>query len=142
MRMMTVGSGMLGLVFCLAAGAASAEEMKFKADLTGAEEVPPVETSATGMMDVTYDSEAMKLSWTGDYSGLSGDPTAAHFHGPAPVGENAPPVIPVDIADIKEGSADITEEQATALQDGMLYFNIHTAANPGGEIRGQVVKAE
>ena len=142
MRMTTFGSGLFGLAICLAAGTASAEEMKFMAELTGAQEVPPVETTASGMMDVTYDTESKMLSWTGEYSGLSGDATASHYHGPAPAGENAGPVLPVEIADIEEGSAELTEEQATALQDGMWYFNIHTEANPAGEIRGQVVAAQ
>ena len=135
-------TGLLGCVFAavLAAGSvASAEQMKFKADLTGAEEVPPVETSATGTTDVTYDSDTKKLTWTLEYSGLSGDATAAHFHGPADPGENAPPVVPLeDFSDGAEGSAELTEEQATMLMDGKMYFNLHSANNKAGEIRGQV----
>ena len=139
-------TGLLGCVFAavLAAGSvASAEQMKFKADLTGAEEVPPVETSATGTTDVTYDTDTKKLTWTLEYSGLSGDATAAHFHGPADPGENAGPVVPIpDFASGSQGEADLTDEQAADLEAGRWYVNVHTAANPGGEIRGQVTKAE
>jgi hypothetical protein len=138
-------TGLFGcaLAALLAGGVASAEEMKFKAALTGAEEVPPVETSATGTTDVTYDSDSKKLTWKLDYSGLSGDATAAHFHGPADPGANAGPVVPIpDTASGAEGSADLTDEQAADLIAGKWYANVHTAANPGGEIRGQVVKAE
>lgn len=81
------------VALALAGGVAQAEEMKMSAALSGAEEVPPVETAASGTTDVTYDSETRKLSWTLEYSGLSGDATAAHFHGPADPGANAPPVV-------------------------------------------------
>ena len=139
-------TGLFGCVFAAvlaATSVASAEQMKFKADLTGGEEVPPVETSATGTTDVTYDTDTKKLTWTLEYSGLSGDATAAHFHGPADPGENAGPVVPIpDAASGSQGEADLTEEQAADLQAGKWYVNVHTAANPNGEIRGQVVAAQ
>ena len=117
--------------------------MKFKADLKGSEEVPPVETSGAGTADVTYDSDDKTLAWRIEYSDLSGEPTAAHFHGPAGPGENKPPVIGIDVGPSPiEGSVEITEEQAEELTAGRLYFNIHTAANPQGEIRGQVTAAQ
>jgi hypothetical protein len=134
---------LLATAALVAAGSfASAEEMKFMANMTGAEEVPPVETSATGMADVTYDSDTKKLTWTLEYSGLSGDATAAHFHGPAGPGENAGPAVPIpDVASGSQGSADLTDEQAADLQAGRWYVNVHTAAHPDGEIRGQVQPA-
>jgi len=144
--MRTLRTGLFGgvLAVVLAAGSvASAEQMKFKADLSGGEEVPPVETSATGTTDVTYDTDTKKLTWTLEYSGLSGDATAAHFHGPADPGENAGPVVPIsDVASGSQGEADLTDEQAADLQAGKWYVNVHTAANPNGEIRGQVVAAQ
>jgi hypothetical protein len=134
-----------GLAFAAAlaaGGTALAEEQRFTATLTGGEEVPPVETSATGTADVTYDTETMELTWTAEYSGLSGPATAAHFHGPAAMGENADPVVPLeDIESPAEGSATLTEEQAAELQAGNWYLNFHTEANGGGEIRGQVTPA-
>ncbi len=135
-------AGLLGLALSFAAGSAFAADMKYTADLKGASEVPPVETSATGKVDATYDSDTKMLSWTIDYSGLSGDATASHFHGPAAAGSNAPPVVPVAVADIKKGSATLTDDQAKEFADGMIYFNIHTAAHPGGEIRGQLEAAK
>lgn len=135
-------AGFLAAALGLAIGGnAFADEVKYSAELTGGAEVPPVETSATGTLDATYDTDSKMLSWTIDYSGLSGDPVAAHFHGPAAVGENAPPVVPVEVANIKKGSAELTDEQASELSSGMMYFNIHTQANPNGEIRGQVEAA-
>lgn len=132
----------LALAAGLGAGAAYAEEMKMMTELSGSEEVPPVETSATGMTDIMYNSENGMLTWTLEYSGLSGDATAAHFHGPADEGENAPPVVPIEeFASGSEGSAEITAEQAEQMMAGKWYVNVHTAANPGGEIRGQVMTA-
>ena len=120
---------------------AGAEQMMFRADLTGAAQVPPVETTATGAADVMVDSEAMTVSWTVTHEGLSGDPVAAHFHGPAGPEETAPPVIDIS-ENLAEGSAEITPEQMQMIQDGMTYINIHTEANPDGEIRGQVLAAQ
>lgn len=133
-----------GVTFALglAAGSAFAEERHFTVTLTGAEEVPPVETEGTGSADVIYDTETMTLTWTAEYSGLSGPATAAHFHGPAAVGENAGPVVPLEsIESPAEGTATLTAEQAAALEAGNWYLNFHTEANPGGEIRGQVTPA-
>jgi hypothetical protein len=144
--MQALRSGIAGFAFAAvlaAGGVASAEQTKFTATLSGAEEVPPVETSATGTTEATYDSDTKKLTWTLEYSGLSGDAAAAHFHGPAAPGENAGPVVPIpDIASGSEGEADLTDEQAADLEAGRWYVNVHTAANPDGEIRGQVMKAE
>jgi hypothetical protein len=118
-----------------------AEQMMFGADLSGAAQVPPVETDATGVAEVTVDTEAMTVSWTATAEGLSGDPVAAHFHGPAGPEETAPPVIDIS-ANWQEGSVEITPEQMQMIQDGMTYINLHTEANPDGEIRGQVTVAE
>ncbi len=112
-------------------------------ELTGAQEVPPVETDAKGEAEVTFNSDTRQLSWELDYSGLSSDATAAHFHGPADPGENAPPVVPLEeFADGAEGSAELTEEQAEQLMAGKMYLNIHTEENPNGELRGQVTAAQ
>jgi hypothetical protein len=142
MRIHHCGAAALAFAAMLATGGpVSAEEMKYMANLSGGEEVPPVETAASGTADITYDSETMELSWTVEFSGLSGTATAAHFHGPAPAGENAGPVITIeDLESPSEGSATLTEEQAAQLAEGVWYVNVHTQANPGGEIRGQVQK--
>jgi hypothetical protein len=139
-------AGLIGVTVMgglLVGGGAFAEEMKFKAELKGSEEVPPVETSATGTTDVTYDSDSKKLTWKLEYSGLTSDATAAHFHGPAAPGENAGPVVPIsDFATGSEGSADLSEAQAADLAAGRWYVNVHSANHPNGEIRGQVVTAK
>jgi hypothetical protein len=122
--------------------AAFAESVSFKADLKAASEVPPVESKGTGSLTASYDTGSKALAYTVNYSGLTGDATAAHFHGPAAASQNAGVVVPVtgSVASPIKGTATLTEAQAADLTAGRWYFNIHTAANKGGEIRGQVVK--
>lgn len=129
----------LGVVVAFS-GSASAE--KLKATLDGKAEVPATTTSGTGTADLDYDAASKKLSWKVTYSGMSGPATAAHFHGPAEAGKNAgvAVAIPNAASSPVEGSATLTDAQAADLLAGKLYINIHTAANPGGEIRGQVTK--
>jgi hypothetical protein len=122
------------------AGPAFADKMK--ATLDGASEVPPTTTAGKGAADIDYDPTTKKLSWKVTYSGLSGPATAAHFHGPAEADKNAGVKVPIPNATSSpaEGSATLTDEQAADLMAGKYYVNVHTAANPGGEIRGQVTK--
>jgi Cu/Zn superoxide dismutase len=120
---------------------AFAEQMNFTADLTAGAEVPPTDSQATGTADVTVDTDAMTVSWTVEVKDLSGDPVAAHIHGPAATDENAPPVIDMSEA-IMAGDADISQEQIDAMKDGKYYVNVHTEKYPDGEIRGQLEAAE
>jgi len=122
------------------AGPAFADKMK--ATLDGASEVPPTTTAGKGAADIDYDPTTKKLSWKVTYSGLSGPATAAHFHGPAEADKNAGVKVPIPNATASpaEGSATLTDEQAADLMAGKYYVNVHTAANPGGEIRGKVTK--
>jgi hypothetical protein len=121
-------------------GTAFAEKMK--ATLDGKAEVPPNASTGTGTADIDYDPATKKLSWKLTYSGLSGPATAAHFHGPAEAGKNGgvAVAIPNATSSPAEGSATLTDAQAADLTSGKYYVNVHTAANPGGEIRGQVTK--
>ena len=129
----------VGAAFAFA-GPAFADKMKVTLDSKS--EVPPNTSAGTGSADVDYDAASKKLSWKLSYSGLTGPATAAHFHGPAAPGANAgvKVAIPNATATPVEGSATLTDEQAADLMAGKLYINVHTAANPGGEIRGQVTK--
>ena len=115
---------------------------KMKAMLDGKSEVPANTSAGTGTADIDYDAAGKKLSWKVTYSGLSGPATAAHFHGPAEAGKNAGVAVAIPNATSSpvEGSATLTDAQAADLAAGKYYINIHTAANPGGEIRGQVMK--
>jgi hypothetical protein len=96
------------------------------------------------MLSASYDETTKKLSWTITYSGLTGTPVAAHFHGPAQPGENAPIEVPAPHAEKNpiQGSAVLTSKEASDILGGKMYFNIHTKAHPAGEIRGQVKEAK
>ena len=95
-------------------------------------------SSGTGTGKVELDGNVVK--WTVTYSGMTGPVTAGHFHGPAPAGSNAGVVVPFagPLASPIVGSATLTPAQVDQLKSGLWYINLHTAANPGGEIRGQV----
>ena len=112
----------------------------YQATLSGAEEVPAVTTAGTGTADVRYNSNSQMLSWSVTHSGLSGPVTAAHIHGPAGPGQNAGVLIPFTNvgAGTITGEAKITPEQLAQLTSGQWYVNLHTAARPAGEIRGQL----
>lgn len=127
---------------CVAlSGPALAEKMTMKVNLTSAAEVPANTSPGKGTADVTYDTASKMLTWKVTYSGLTGPATMAHFHGPAEAGKNAAVVIPFkDAASGAEGSATLTDAQAADLMAGKMYINVHTEANKGGEIRGQVTK--
>jgi CHRD domain len=110
------------------------------ATLGGSSEVPAVSGGGMGTFEARLDPATSLLKWTVTYSGLTGPATAAHFHGPAVAGENAPPVVPVDgnLASPIVGVTTLTAAQMSDLKAGKWYFNIHTAANSNGEIRGQL----
>ncbi len=142
--MKPVTSAFLALTMAAAmvlAGPAFAQKVALKAQLNGASVVPPSASSGTGAADITFDTATKTLSWKLTYSGLSGPPTMAHFHGPAEPGKNAGVVVTIPKVDSgAEGSATLTDAQAADLLAGKYYVNVHTNANPGGEIRGQVTK--
>ena len=134
-----------GLAFGLLMSTATptlAEMLAYKADLNGASEVPPNDSKGAGTAVATYDTATKKLSWTVTYKDLTGPATAAHFHGPAAPGVNAGPQITLEgnLASPIKGEATLTDAQTAELAKGSWYLNVHTAAHPPGEIRGQLVK--
>ena len=131
---------LLGLAACNNA-AMNTSATKISAQLTASSVVPPTTSTATGEVDAYLDEKTNKFSWTIKYAGLTGAATAAHFHGPALVGENAGPALPIvgSLASPIKGEAVLTNEQKADLLASKWYLNVHTAANPDGEIRGQVV---
>jgi hypothetical protein len=118
------------------AGAAYAADMKV--NLTGDQEVPPVTTQAKGTGTVVIGDDGA-VSGVVTTAGVAG--TAAHIH-QAAAGKNGPVIVPM----VKSGDtgwtfppgAKLTPDQMNALKAGDLYVNVHSAANPGGEIRGQL----
>lgn len=124
---------------------AHAATVTLKADLKASTEVPANDSTGTGTLTATLNTETNELKYRIEFTGLSGPVVAAHFHGPAAEGANAKPQLPIKTSPIAspiDGSATLTPEQAKDLTDGKWYFNLHTAANPRGEVRGQIVKVE
>ncbi len=127
-------------VSLLGAGLAQAETLSFMASLKGADEVPATDSPGTGMVMAKLDTKTKVFTYDVTYSGLTGPAIAAHFHGPAAPGANAGPVVPLtSLATPISGSATLTDAQIADLEAGKWYFNIHTAAHKGGEVRGQLM---
>ena len=109
-----------------------------KVSLTGKEEVPAVETAATGTGTITVGADK-SVSGSVTTKGVEG--VAAHIHHAA-TGKNGPPIVALEktgdgVWSVPKGSK-LTEEQLAAYKAGELYVNVHSAANKGGEIRGQI----
>jgi hypothetical protein len=114
----------------LVASAASAQMVHYSAKLAGA-------TGVKGSGDVSAMLDGKTFTYTANYKDLTGPAVAAHFHNAATPGGNGPPVVPATIAPSPiKGTATLTDAQIADLNAGKWYFNVHTAANPGGEIRG------
>ncbi|WP_316161919.1 CHRD domain-containing protein [Bradyrhizobium sp. SZCCHNRI20481] len=132
---------LLAVAWVGAAPIARAETVILKSDLKAANEVPPNASAASGAAEASFDTATKTLSWKVTFSGLSGPPIGAHFHGPSEPGKNAGIVLPFKSPEPPiTGSAVITDAQAADLLAGKWYANVHTQANPGGEIRGQMTR--
>jgi len=132
-KRMNVMTFSLALAFCIASAAAVAADVK----LTGDQEVPPVKSagSASGAITIGDDGAV-----SGSVTATGFTPTAAHIH-QAASGKNGPVIVPFT----KEGDkfsapagAKLTPDQLKAYKAGELYVNVHSAANPGGEVRAQL----
>lgn len=116
---------------------------QFYALMTGLEETPPVTTTASGTAQFTLNASMDKLSFQLSVSNIL-TPTAAHLHTGWP-GQPGPVVIPLytggggfDATHPLTGTVSITPVNLLDLLTGYLFANVHTAAHPAGEIRGQV----
>ncbi len=93
-------------------------------------------------MTVTLNPATGAVSVTGTFDSLSSDGLSAHIHGPAGVGENAAPILPLVVdpdrnGDIS-GSGVLSPDMVTAMQSGLTYINIHSNDHEDGEIRAQI----
>lgn len=120
--------------------------------MTGAQENPPVVTAATGQGTAVISADGSTITYIVTYSGLSGTVNASHIHTGA-AGSNGGVILPLTpgpspmvgtltAADFAaSGPVTTFTEAVAAIRAGTTYFNLHTAANPGGEIRGQILAA-
>jgi hypothetical protein len=111
----------------------------FATTLTGSQEVPPVPSTliGNGMAIVPYTRNQVQYHLT-----TTATPSNAHFHGAA-AGVSGDVVIAIaPLGTSMSGVAPLTPELAQQMERGLLYMNIHTAANPGGELRGQVIAVD
>jgi hypothetical protein len=132
-----------------------AQEQKFVATLSGQEEVPPTNSQATGMTEVTVTGENAEYSVNA--SNIQGV-TAGHIHS-GRQGENGPIVVTLfknesptnEVSETGSITADKLEgpmagkqltDLVTAMTNGETYVNIHTEQNPNGEIRGQITGSQ
>jgi len=138
--------------------AAQQQQQDYDANLTGSAEVPPVTTNATGLAELELNDDGDEMSFDIQVEDIEGA-TQAHIHQGSESESNPEFVVglfnstePTDVEDGTLESGDFTAEDFVgALQgqnmtdlvelmdDGQAYVNVHTEANPGGEIRGTVM---
>jgi hypothetical protein len=107
----------------------------FSTQMTGANQVPPVATAASGQLFAVLNKNTRLFRWKPSFSGLSGSASGGHFHGPAAIGANANGALAfkAPVRSPLEGQATLTAVQAADLLAGIWYVDIHTANHPGGE---------
>ncbi len=123
---------------------ALAAPLSFQVALSGAQQVPPVQTQGAGTADLTYDPATRAVTWSITFHDLSSPATMAHFHGPAGPGKNAGVEVwltkrGAPVSSPITGRDTLTPAQAQQFMTGQMYINVHTQLHPAGEIRGQVV---
>ncbi|MFZ5783350.1 MAG: CHRD domain-containing protein [Pseudomonadota bacterium] len=118
------------------------EKTDLRAALSGASEVPPTQSGASGWFEGVYRPSTKVLEYRLNLVGLSGPMTMGYLQGPAAAGENAERTAPINIPiydyTIRDGVT-LTDEQAAQLLAGRWYVNILTERHPAGEIRGQIL---
>jgi CHRD domain len=136
-----LAGAMLGAIMLIAVPTADAQTVALKAELSGANQVPPLQVPGKGNVVASFDSATKTLKWTITFSGLTGPAFAMHFHGPADQGRNAGIALPItgNLNSPIDGSAALSDRFVTDLLAGRWYLNIHTAAHPAGELRGQLL---
>ena len=160
--MKRIGFAVVVLTVLASSSSASAQSTSLRAFLTGADEVPPISSTATGLFLATIAQDG-SITFTMTYEGLAADATVSHIHfGPELVaggvmiflcGGGSQPACPAGKSGIVQGTiteANVVgpaaqgiqpmelEEALQAVADGLGYVNVHNATFPAGEIRGQI----
>ena len=116
------------------------------ASLTGGAENPAVMTMGSGSATLMLDDVSGAWSLTGSFTGMTGNSSAAHIHGPAPTTSNAGVITGLIFtsgatAGSLSGSGTLTSAQMMDILAGLYYVNIHSSFAGGGEVRGQLSEA-
>ncbi|MEP7149911.1 MAG: CHRD domain-containing protein [Acidobacteriota bacterium] len=129
-------------VFFIVSLSSATRAETFTAYLSGAQEVPPVATSATGYARIFVNESTMTMTFTVVFNNLGSTQTGAHIHAPAAIGVNAGVAIALGTvggtSGTITGSTSITPTQLAQIRQHLGYVNVHSMNFPGGEIRGQL----
>jgi uncharacterized repeat protein (TIGR01451 family) len=109
----------------------------FYANLNGAQETPPNNSTATGSATVVLSPDETSATVSLNFSGLSSAQTDAHVHSPAPPGTATSPLFGLPQGQFSDFRVNLTAGQVQDLKNGLWYVNVHSANFPAGEIRGQ-----
>src|SRR5690606_32636398 len=139
-RLVIVTLSVLGVLLVAAGCKPALTPTTFEVVLNGSNEVPPNASTAVGSANVTVAGN--RLAIDGAWDGFDVVDPGAHVHGPAAAGVNAGILfeLSVDYASRTfEGTFTLNADQMAYFLAGELYINLHSAAFPGGEIRGQIL---
>ena len=142
-----IQTGPNGNLFVVSLSSGAVYEIKskpgtlFVANLTGSQETPPNNSTATGRASLLLSPDEKTARVSLAFSGLSSGQTDAHIHGPAALGVSAPPVFPLPLGQLSDISITLTPAQVQDLKNGLFYINVHSTNFPTGEIRGQFVSS-
>ncbi len=100
--------------------------------------MPATNPAATGLGTAIIGFDPNKVSVSLSFNNLTSPETAAHIHGPAAAGSNGPIVFTLPDGQFTDFEITLTAQQASDFRGGRFYFDVHTANNPSGEIRGQI----
>lgn len=127
----------------LVSGMAVAAPQVISATMTGAQATPSNTSTATGTCSASVDSTTLLATFSGTFTGLAAQATAAYLRGPVGFGAVGPVILPksnvtAGLSGTFQGSGLVTAGQAAALLAGQTYCEIDDATFPTGEIRGQL----
>ena len=136
-------------VACDSDDATIPKDPTFVTTMNGAGEFPAKNVAGSGSSTIVKSGGT--YTYTITYTGMTGALTGGHIHGPAAAGANAPVIVPFANATGAAASGTLTgtftstntptisnDSLDVLMRTGNAYVNLHTAANPGGEIRGQL----
>jgi hypothetical protein len=140
--------GLIAYLTILAVMAVAAKaDTTFSGKLSGAQMVPPNASTAVGVGTVILNDAETRITISLDFSGLGSNQTAAHIHGPAGPGSEAPIIFNLGSQGATSGtfinlSAAVSRGQVAQLRAGKWYFDVHSTKLLHGEIRAQILPGE